>query len=213
MPTTKKRALSKKAGTYHHGDLRRALLDATLELIDITGPEAFTLRAAAKAAGVSDAAPYHHFADKEALLAAIATEGFQLLAERLQAAAAQQQHPTAVAQAMGVEYVVFAATHPSHFRVMVSRRVLRNTEHAELAASAVTAFTLVREALVAGAANVAARVREETLIFGAWALVHGFAFLAVDGHLGPLARDEDKLRSLVHSAIQLMDAPVQRTNA
>ncbi|MCA9630454.1 MAG: TetR/AcrR family transcriptional regulator [Myxococcales bacterium] len=210
--TPKKRALSKKAGSYHHGDLRRALLDATLELIDTTGPEAFTLRAAAKAAGVSDAAPYHHFADKEALLAEVATEGFQILSERLQAAAATQCHPTAIAQAMGVEYVVFAATHPSHFRVMVSRRVLRNTDHAELAASAVTAFTLVREALVAGAANVAARVREETLIFGAWALVHGFAFLAVDGHLGPLARDESRLRALVLSAIQLMEGPAQSTH-
>ncbi len=203
----KQRAVHRKSGAYHHGALRRALLDATLDLIGKSGPEAFTLRAATKAAGVSDAAPYHHFADKEALLAAVAVEGFDLLARRLREVTATVTNPTQMARAMGVEYVVFAAKHPSHFRVMVSRRVLLNTDHPELGAAAVTAFTLVRDALVASAAPLAARVSEDTLIFGAWALVHGFAFLAVDGHLGPVAGDEARLRELVLSSISLMDAP------
>lgn len=202
----KKRAANRKSGAYHHGDLRRALLDATLELIGESGPEAFTLRAATKTAGVSDAAPYHHFADKESLLAAVAAEGFDLLAQNLREVTAELSDPTEIARAMGVEYVVFAAQHPSHFRVMVSRRVLLNTNHPELTAAAVTAFTLVRDALVASAAPLAAKVREDTLIFGAWALVHGFAFLAVDGHLGPVTQDEARLRELVLSSISLMDA-------
>src|SRR5215813_10430287 len=72
---------------YHHGDLRRALLDATLRLVEEHGPQGFTLRAAARAAGVSPGAPYHHFADKDALLAAVAEEGFELFGDALRDAA------------------------------------------------------------------------------------------------------------------------------
>jgi AcrR family transcriptional regulator len=72
------RGLKKGAG-YHHGNLRRALVEATGKLVDSRGTDGFTLRAAAKLAGVSDGAPYHHFADKDALLAAVAEEGFVML--------------------------------------------------------------------------------------------------------------------------------------
>src|SRR5215510_14783128 len=73
--------------SYHHGDLRRALLDATLELVDRYGPQGFTLRAAARAAGVTPGATYHHFEDKDALLAAVAEEGFDLFRDELSEAA------------------------------------------------------------------------------------------------------------------------------
>jgi AcrR family transcriptional regulator len=72
-----------RAKPYHHGDLRRALLDATLQLIEEQGPQGFTLRAAARRAGVTAGATYHHFKDKEDLVAAVAEEGFQLLRKEL----------------------------------------------------------------------------------------------------------------------------------
>lgn len=202
-------APSKRRGSYHHGDLKRALLDATLDLIDQKGPEGFTLRAAAKAAGVSDAAPYHHFSDKRALLAAVGEEGFQLLSDGLRRVAKEHaENPVAAAHEMAIEYVVFAAQHPSHFRVMLGREVLKNTDHPELAGAAMETFTVMQGALLKGAAAAGATdVPQETLIFGSWALVHGLAFLAVDGHLGPIARDEGRLRELVRNAISLFDRP------
>ncbi|MBX3183052.1 MAG: TetR/AcrR family transcriptional regulator [Polyangiaceae bacterium] len=201
---------AKQPGRYHHGDLRRALLDAALELILERGAEGFTLRAAARAAGVSDAAPYHHFSDKEALLAELGAEGFALLSDKIRAATADLSDAREIALAMGVEYVVFAAHHPAHFRVMLSRRVLQ-TQHPGLAGAAMETFTLVREALLAGAARAASQLEVETLIFSAWALVHGYAFLVVEGHLGTLAEDEPRLRALIRASIMLMDAGIARS--
>src|SRR5688500_16694219 len=104
---------------YHHGDLRRALLDAALPLVRDGGPEALTLRAVARAAGVSQTAPYRHFADRAALVAAVADEGFERLHARLLAAVTaperttgrKQETPRAGLQAIAVAYVEFALEH------------------------------------------------------------------------------------------------------
>src|SRR5262245_4881527 len=111
MPRAKKRA-------YHHGDLRRALLDAALELVSSKGVQALTLREVARRAGVTHAAPYHHFPSKEALFAAVATEGFRDLAAAMRAALSGRRGPFASLRAIGVAYVRFATEHPAHFRIM-----------------------------------------------------------------------------------------------
>jgi AcrR family transcriptional regulator len=139
---------------YHHGDLRAALLDAALALLE--ADEAFSLRAVARRAGVSPTAPYRHYRDKEALLAALATHGFARLADRLAAAA---EIPD-----MAVEYVAFALTHPGLFRLMYGRPTAN-------AASARTAEIL------------ASRLAAPALQIGAWAMVHGLAVLLLDGKL------------------------------
>jgi len=139
---------------YHHGDLRAALLDAALDLLE--DDEAFSLRAVARRAGVSPTAPYRHYQHKEALLAALATHGFARLADRLEAA-------TEIPD-MAVEYVAFALAHPGLFRLMYGRPTAN-------AASARTAEIL------------ASRLAAPALQIGAWAMVHGLAVLLLDGKL------------------------------
>src|SRR6478736_10491603 len=96
--------------TYHHGDLRRAVLTAALDVIRTEGPGALSLRDLARRAGVSHAAPAHHFKDRTGLLTAIAAEGYALFADALADAPDLRER--------GVAYVRFAATHPAHFQVM-----------------------------------------------------------------------------------------------
>jgi AcrR family transcriptional regulator len=197
-------ARASRGSSYHHGDLRRALLDATLELVALKGPEGFTLRAAAKLAQVSDAAPYHHFADKEALLASVAEEGFRNLYVDMQKAGAAAADAEERARAMGVAYVLFAANHPSHFRVMVSRTLAHHAKYPELARNAALAFQLVRDTLISAIGErELMHVPSEQLIYGSWALVHGLAFLAIDGHLAPIAADLMRLRDFVDGILHL----------
>ncbi len=101
---------------YHHGDLRRALLDTALDAIGEQGPAAVSLRDVARRAGVSHAAPTHHFRDKTGLLTAIAAEGWSLLADALSESAAR----SGSFGELGVAYVLFATSHPAHFAVMRS---------------------------------------------------------------------------------------------
>src|SRR6478672_9368201 len=107
-----------KRDTYHHGDLKRALTEAALELVKEKGPKGFTLREVARRAGVSAAAPYRHFADKSQLLAAVATQGFVQLHETLTATAAKTTDLHAQVIAMGRTYVRWAITHADYYQVM-----------------------------------------------------------------------------------------------
>lgn len=193
---------ARRGGSYHHGDLRRALLDATLTLVSLKGPEGFTLRAAAKLAQVSDAAPYHHFADKEALLACVAEEGFRKLHDELAQAGKSVSDVQERARVLGVAYVLFAAKNPSHFRVMVTRPLAQHVKHPDLGKTATVAFELVRDALITAVGeHELKRLPAEQLIYGSWALVHGLAFLAIDGHLGPIGNDERRLSDFVRAIL------------
>jgi AcrR family transcriptional regulator len=145
---------SAEGRSYHHGDLRAALLDAALGLLD--DGEAFSLRAVARRAGVSPNAPYRHYQDKDALLSALAGCGFDRLADRLEAA------PDLVAMAQ--VYVAFALRHPGLFRLMYGRP------------TANAAWGRTAEIL-------ASRLGTPALQVGAWALVHGLAVLLLDGKL------------------------------
>src|SRR5712692_6190825 len=99
----------KRTKRYHHGDLPRALLDAALRIVEMQGTAALTLRAAARLAGVSQAAPYRHFANKEAILAAVAEDGFRsLMAAMRHAVGAVGDSPLARLRAVGLGYVTFA---------------------------------------------------------------------------------------------------------
>jgi AcrR family transcriptional regulator len=156
---------------YHHGDLRAALLDAALGLLE--EDETFSLRAVARRAGVSPTAPYRHYQDKEALLAALATYGFDQLADRLDAAAELT--------GMAEEYVTFALAHPGLFRLMYGRPTANN-------ASARTAAIL------------ASRVADPAVQIGAWAMVHGLAVLLLDGRL-PGADPRQLVRATVAAVL------------
>lgn len=103
---------------YHHGDLRRAILDATLAWVDEAGAGTVSLREIARRAGVSHGAPYHHFGDRSGVFAAIAEEGYRMLTEAMRAAADAAAGPREAFEACGRAYVEFAVCFKGHFRIM-----------------------------------------------------------------------------------------------
>jgi len=166
MPTT-------KSSSYHHGDLRHAILAAALDVIAAEGPGALSMRDLARRAGVSHAAPAHHFKDRTGLLTAIATEGYELLADALADADGLRER--------GVRYVRFGVEHPAHFQVMFLPDLLRGDDAALLAARARAGAELS-----AGVSGVPASGRgEDARLAGiaAWSLAHGFATLLLSENL------------------------------
>src|SRR5687768_16937721 len=111
-------AKSADSRPYHHGDLRRALVDAARRLLEAEGPSALSLRAVAREAGVSPAAPYHHFKDKGELLDAVASEGWDLLNDQMTEGRAAESSLQGKLTALGVAYVRFARQNPALYRVM-----------------------------------------------------------------------------------------------
>ena len=186
------RAARKPDRPYHHGNLRRGLLDEALATIRAHGIDGLTLREIGARLGVSRTALYRHFADKRALLAAVATEGFRMLREQLATAWEQGGRSPAAFEAMGVAYVRFAAANPAHYRVMFGGFVDPNACDPELATEAAGAFQALVDALVM--LQRAAIVRGDDSVLMAryvWSVVHGVAMLAIDGQLRePGAVDE-----------------------
>lgn len=154
--------------TYHHGDLRSALLQAAAELLEEQGLASLRLREAARRAGVSHNAPYRHFPDRSALLAALAAEGFRMLGEALEGKAGRGR---------GEAYVRFALAHPNRFRLMFGGQIEMG-KHAELQEAATRTY----DGLVAGFRAQGDIANPERAAAAAWALTHGLAHLLLDGH-------------------------------
>jgi AcrR family transcriptional regulator len=171
---------TKKA--YHHGNLRRDLVAATLEIISQRGPDQLTLRVVAERLGVTAAATYRHFASKEELLAAVAAEGFTMLLDDSRALMATAgRDPLARYETMAVAYLQFAIAHPEHFRIMYG-------PHVDFGRIAVperrAAFLLLTRAIEAcQAAGLAPAGRPYTIANQAWAYTHGLVTLYLDGLL------------------------------
>jgi AcrR family transcriptional regulator len=181
---------------YHHGDLRRAILGAALDVIASDGPSALSLRDLARRAGVSHAAPAHHFKDRTGLLTAIAAEGFELLSSGLTEAADLRD--------AGVRYVRFAREHPAHFQVMFTPGLLREND-VELT----TAKALAAERLRAAVAAVPAGGRgSDSRLAGvaAWSLAHGFATLLLSHNLDGPVGDQDP-EEVFHALTGLLFRP------
>jgi len=195
-----------KRTAYHHGDLRRALLQASLALIDEAGIGQLSLREAARKAGVSHNAPYHHFKDRGSLLAAIAEEGFADLAREMAAARATAPSPRARLEACGLAYVRFALRSPARFKVMFRPELAAPSEEAAVARSAAGALETLTTAIVeAQAAGLAPPGDPTPLVLTCWSTVHGLASLWLDGPLPRNARtfgaSADKLAALVSSTL------------
>lgn len=161
---------------YHHGDLRSELLRRAVEVIDRDGPADLSLRSLARTAGVSHAAPRHHFGTRAGLLTALATEGFGLLARRLREAGSG-----GVFLEVGVAYVQFATDFPAHFAVMFRPDLLDDGD-ADLVRAKGEAFGILR----AGADSMAEQGAvgdAAAAVVAAWSLVHGLATLAATGNL------------------------------
>jgi AcrR family transcriptional regulator len=158
---------------YHHGDLRRVLIEAALELIAERGPAAISLRDLARVAGVSHAAPAHHFGDKAGLFTAIAVQGNELLAAALEGGDLMD---------MGARYVRFAAEHPSHFEVMF-RPDLHHRDDPDLRAARDRTRAVLRRGVPDGS---------DTVMLAAWSLAHGFATLRRTGNLDRLVEGDSE---------------------
>jgi AcrR family transcriptional regulator len=178
-----------ETGSYHHGDLRRALIRAAVEELEERGIEQFTLRSCARRAGVSHAAPAHHFGDVTGLLSAVAAEAYERLAASMRrqvekAEPGSIEHP--VAAALG--YVLFAIESPGEFQLMFRRERL-NADDPALRATAAQSFGLAAGAVAAylPASDPADPVLSRRVV-GLWALAHGVASLFIAGQLGSLSR-------------------------
>jgi AcrR family transcriptional regulator len=169
---------SVEARPYHHGDLRRALIDAASRLLEAEGPSALSLRAVAREAGVSPAAPYHHFKDKGELLEAVAHEGWMLLDQALAKARAEAPSPKQAMNNLGVAYVCFALANPALYRVMYDRA--RDVEDLpdQMQAEKDSAYCKVRDTLIAAGADPEKTLDIELATTAAWCSAHGLAEMA-----------------------------------
>ncbi|MGV9862951.1 TetR/AcrR family transcriptional regulator [Rhodococcus koreensis] len=182
--------------SYHHGDLPSALVRAAMDLLEEDGASELSLRAAARRAGVSTAAPYRHFADRTALVSAVAAVGYRELAEHL---AAAHPAPTTAEDltAVAIAYVQFALTRPGLFRVMFAEPCDPNSPERVAAASAITEYltSVVRQAVP--------NSDPDGMATAMWALVHGLAFLHLDGKF-EASRDKavaDRVRAAVNAVL------------
>jgi AcrR family transcriptional regulator len=192
-----------KKRAYHHGDLRRALLQEAVRLIQRKGVDALTLRAVGEPLGVSRTALYRHFADKSALRAAVASEGFRML--RLQVLEAWNGHGRSAEafQEMGMAYVRFAMAHPSHYRVMFGECVEASTDP-ELAREGAAAFQALVDALTWQQQNGAVRPDNPLrLAQFIWATVHGIAMLAIDRLLESQQTDVEELTRFANERLRI----------
>ena len=185
---------SKPKTGYHHGDLRRALIEAALSLVAERRGADLSIREVARRAGVTYAAPYHHFADKSALLAAVACEGFEGLVAKLERAAARKQSLESELQAMAEAYIAFAMEQPSHYRVMFLPEVKASVDSEALHESAERALGLLLERVVRARPSASANT-QEVIAATAWAALHGLALLAIDGTLQHMFPKRDKMLS------------------
>src|SRR5258707_9242860 len=162
--------------TYHHGEVREACVRAAIELLEDGGETALSLRAVARQVGVSPAAPYRHYPDREALVSAVAAVGYRELAEKLAAAHPSPSTPEQLA-GVAIAYVQFALQRPALFRIMFGEVCDRDNDERVAATAAVSLYLrgIVERAFPDADA--------EALATAIWALVHGLAFLHLDGKL------------------------------
>jgi AcrR family transcriptional regulator len=182
MSTSKRRKAA-----YHHGDLRPALLRAAEDAMEKQGLEALTLRDVARRAGVSHNAPYRHFKDRNALLAALAEDGFRALGKALEGKSGN---------AMGEAYVRFGLANPARFRLMFGGG-LRLSEHPGLSEASGRAYDALLQAV---------RARQdlpdpELAAAAAWSLVHGLANLVLDGRFGRITEDGAELERFIKGVL------------
>jgi len=177
---------SSPAQPYHHGDLRRALIDTAVAMVTEEGAWNFTLREVARRAGVSHAAPYNHFHDKTELLAEVAALGFQELRRAMEAASRRHgRSPQEAVVAIGVAYVRFGVQHPAHYRLMFGSELAAKERYPALEEAGNATFAVLTGAIERGQAAGAIRrgsARDQGL--AAWSLVHGLTTLLIDQRLG-----------------------------
>jgi AcrR family transcriptional regulator len=188
-----------KKKTYHHGDLKNALINAGVEILAKDGVSGLSLRKVASKAGVSHTAPYSHFADKQALIAAISTEGFRQLYERVEAVAEEYKtRPSRQLVEVAWSYVQFAMDDRDRFKVMFSGVLEKEKEYPEFVAESQKNFQLVKMIVEANqAAGVLRSGPSDLMALSAWGIIHGFIMLLLEGQISHTVLGQLSLRELV----------------
>jgi AcrR family transcriptional regulator len=172
-----------RPATYHHGDLRSALITAALAAVESGGAATLSLRGVARAAGVSPMAPYHHFRDRTALVAAVAEAGFRRLYAMKLAALGDIADPRAALIAGSTAYVAFILEHPELYRLMKSAELADRAAHPALAEAAALPSAKLAELLAALAASGRLSTTPEAAAAMLWSFVHGLGILVIDGYV------------------------------
>jgi len=178
------RVTKKAPDAYQHGDLREALIDAGVKLLMEGGVDTLSLRAAAQLAGVSHAAPYRHYRDKDALISAIAERGFRMLTARmraqLEASGARKAGRKLVA--LGVGYVMFGMEHPAYLQLIFGGFRSRTEIPLELALAGEEAYRVLRDTVEAGVASGELNKADvDDVALACWSIVHGLSMLLIHG--------------------------------
>jgi AcrR family transcriptional regulator len=196
--TTRKPVIRKKVeGVYHHGDLKASLKRAALRLVQEKGPRGFSLNEASRLAGVTVAAPYRHFEDKDALLAEIACDGLDLMVLELREAAAAVSGIREQMLEVGMAYLRFSSVHADYFAVIFNAG-LDKSKYPDVGRAAGRAYGVILE--LSQQAEKTPELAAQRAV-SAWALVHGFATLTADGALSTAMEERSRfehLRPLLH---------------
>jgi AcrR family transcriptional regulator len=181
-----------KGDSYHHGDLRSALIAAGVA--NVTAGQEISLRALAKEVGVTPSALYRHFDNKEALLGAIAEEGFHQLESLFNKV--KESHPQQRLIALGTAYLDFAQRHPGHYQVMFDRQPIATDPDDPLAKVCWSTFSALTESCAALSHNAEEAKR---LAIACWSLVHGYALLTIHGHIALFPSPAPTLQSMIEA--------------
>jgi AcrR family transcriptional regulator len=178
---------------YHHGDLRRVLIDAALVLAKEGGPDAVSVREAARRAGVSSGAPFRHFPSRDALMTAVAEEAQRRFRTELDAALAQapSDDPLARFRSLGIGYLRWAMRNPAHFEIISTGRFFYHDKATQLSRDNAELIGMSERLLAEAFANGALRVADlKQVQIAGRALVYGFARMNIDGHFARWGIDE-----------------------
>ncbi len=188
---------------YHHGDLKNALIRAGVEILYKDGVHGLSLRKVAQKAGVSHTAPYSHFADKQALIAAISTEGFRIIYEKLDDAI-RRHHGNPLRQLVegAYAYIQFALSDPAHFKVTLSSVLEREKDYPAFVEMSQKSYGLVvRIVETCQAAGLVRRGPVDVEAVSVWSIVHGFVSLLLEGQFYHSLLERYTVRELLISCL------------
>jgi AcrR family transcriptional regulator len=189
---------------YHHGDLKNALIKAGTEILASKGLGGLSLRQVAKQAGVSHAAPYAHFKDKQALIAAISTEGFKQLYSQIESVKkTHQAEPESLLIETAWSYVQFALNEPDRFKLMFSSMLEKEKEYPDFVEISQDNFQqLVEIVKLCQQANILKGGDSDLIALSVWGTVHGFVSLLLEGQISHTVLEKGTLKEILISVIQ-----------
>ena len=188
-----------ETNSYHHGDLKNALIQAGVEILAKDGLRGLSLRKVAKRAGVSHAAPYAHFADKQALIAAISTEGFKQLHTQIEAVVSTQSNdPTNLLIETAWTYVQFALNEPDRFKLMFSSVLAKEKDYPDFVTASQDNFRQLIEVVnICQQAEIVKSGPAELVAVSVWGAVHGLVMLLLEGQISHTLLDQFQIRDLL----------------